>query len=144
MWRDPQLKEKEIMITTDPVADLLTRIRNASRAEHRHVDISWSKMKEAVTKVLKEEGFIKDYVVRMDKPTIGTLRIVLKYTGRESVIEGLKRVSRPGRRHYVEKGKIPYVLGGMGSAILTTSKGVMSGRKAVKEGVGGEVLCTVW
>ena len=132
------------MLTTDPIADLLTRIRNASRAEHRYVDISWSKMKEELAKILKEEGFVKDYAVRMDKPTIGVLRLVLKYEGRKPVIEGLKRASRPGRRRYVAKDNIPIVLGGMGSAILSTSKGVMSGRQAHRQGLGGELLCTVW
>ena len=129
---------------TDPVADLLTRIRNASRAEHEKVDIPVSKLKLRVVEVLKSEGFIKSFrVIEEAKP--GTLRVYLKYgSGNERVISGLVRVSKPGRRVYVGKDKIPSILGGMGVAILSTSKGVMTDREVRKQGLGGEVLAYVW
>jgi len=129
---------------SDPVADLLTRIRNASRAEHEKVDIPASKLKVRITDLLKEEGFNKNYrLIEDDKQ--GTLRVYLKYgAGNEKMISGLVRVSRPGRRVYVTKDKIPSILGGMGVAILSTSRGVMTDREGRKQQVGGEVLAYVW
>jgi len=129
---------------TDPVADLLTRIRNASRAEHEKVDIPASKLKVKITELLKDEGFIKNYRL-MEDDKQGTLRVYLKYgAGNEKIISGLVRVSRPGRRVYVSKDKIPSILGGMGVAILSTSRGVMSDRESRKQQLGGEVLAYVW
>jgi small subunit ribosomal protein S8 len=129
---------------TDPIADLLTRIRNASGAEHEKVDIPSSKLKVRITEILKSEGFIKNFRL-MEEKTPGTLRVYLKYgAGNERVITGLVRVSRPGRRIYVGKDKIPSILGGMGVAILSTSRGVMTDREVRKQGLGGEVLAYVW
>jgi small subunit ribosomal protein S8 len=129
---------------SDPVADLLTRIRNASRAEHEKVDIPASKLKMRITDLLKEEGFIKNYRLIEDAKQ-GTLRVYLKYgAGNERMISGLVRVSRPGRRVYVTKDKIPSILGGMGVAILSTSRGVMTDRESRKQQLGGEVLAYVW
>lgn len=128
---------------TDPIADMLTRIRNAMRTKAEKVDIPASRMKVEIAKILKEEGFIKSYKIVKDRRQ-GILRIVLKYLGDEPVISGLKRVSRPGRRVYVGKKEIPQVLGGMGVAILTTSKGIMTDKTSRREGVGGEVICQVW
>jgi small subunit ribosomal protein S8 len=129
---------------TDPIADLLTRIRNASRAEHEKVDIPSSKLKVRVAEVLKDEGFIKNFRV-LDDTKQGTLRVYLKYgPGNEKVISGLVRVSTPGRRVYVTHDKIPSILGGMGVAVVSTSRGVLTDRDARKERVGGEVLAYVW
>jgi small subunit ribosomal protein S8 len=129
---------------TDPVADLLTRIRNASRAEHEKVDIPASKLKVRVTEILKEEGFIKSFRL-LEDATSGTLRVYLKYgAGNEKIISGIVRVSKPGRRVYVSRDRIPAVLGGMGVAILSTSRGVMTDREVRKQGLGGEVLAYVW
>ena len=129
---------------TDPIADLLTRIRNASSAEHEKVDIPSSKLKVRITEILKSEGFIKNFRL-MEEKKPGTLRVCLKYgAGNERVITGLVRVSRPGRRIYVGKDKIPSILGGMGVAILSTSRGVMTDREVRKQGLGGEVLAYVW
>jgi small subunit ribosomal protein S8 len=129
---------------TDPIADLLTRIRNASRAEHEKVDIPSSKLKVRITEILKTEGFIKNFRL-MEEKKPGILRVYLKYgAGNERVISGLVRVSRPGRRIYVGKDKIPSILGGMGVAILSTSRGVMTDREVRKQGLGGEVLAYVW
>jgi small subunit ribosomal protein S8 len=129
---------------SDPIADLLTRIRNASRAEHEKVDIPASKLKVRITELLKDEGFIKNYrLIEDDKQ--GVLRVYLKYgAGNERMISGLVRVSRPGRRVYVAKDEIPSILGGMGVAILSTSRGVMTDRDSRKQQVGGEVLAYVW
>ena len=129
---------------SDPIADLLTRIRNASRAEHEKVDIPASKLKVRITELLKEEGFIKNYrLIEDDKQ--GVLRVYLKYgAGNEKMISGLVRVSRPGRRVYVAKDEIPTILGGMGVAILSTSRGIMTDRDSRKQQVGGEVLAYVW
>ena len=131
-------------MTSDPIADLLTRIRNASRAEHEKVDIPSSKLKVRISELLKEEGFIKNYrLIEDDKQ--GVLRVYLKYgAGNEKMISGLVRVSRPGRRVYVGKDKIPSILGGMGVAILSTSRGVMTDRQSRKQQLGGEVLAYVW
>jgi small subunit ribosomal protein S8 len=132
------------MVTTDPIADMLTRIRNANVSLHEQVDVPLSKMKERVAKVLKREGFIKDYQVIQTGPQ-GVLRIAMKYTqDRSRVINGLTRVSKPGLRRYVGSGEIPSLYGGMGVVVLSTPKGVMTGRKARKQGVGGEVLAYVW
>ena len=129
---------------SDPIADLLTRIRNASRAEHEKVDIPSSKLKVRVAEVLKDEGFIKNFRV-LDDTKQGTLRVYLKYgPGNEKVISGLVRVSTPGRRIYVTHDKIPSILGGMGVAVVSTSRGVLTDRDARKERVGGEVLAYVW
>jgi small subunit ribosomal protein S8 len=129
---------------SDPIADLLTRIRNASRAEHEKVDIPASKLKVKVTELLKEEGFVKNYRLIEDNKQ-GVLRVYLKYgAGNEKMISGLMRVSRPGRRVYVTKDKIPTILGGMGVAILSTSRGVMTDREGRKQQLGGEVLAYVW
>src|SRR5215467_11497269 len=131
-------------MTSDPIADLLTRIRNASRAEHEKVDIPASKLKLRITEVLKEEGFIKNYRLIEDNKQ-GVLRVYLKYgTGGEKIISGLVRVSRPGRRVYVGKDKVPHILGGMGVAIVSTSRGVMTDRDTRKQQLGGEVLAYVW
>jgi small subunit ribosomal protein S8 len=129
---------------SDPIADLLTRIRNGSRAEHEKVDIPSSKLKVRVVEILKEEGFIKNFRV-LDDSKQGTLRVYLKYgPGNEKVISGLVRVSTPGRRVYVTHDKIPTILGGMGVTLVSTSRGVLTDRDARKEHVGGEVLAYVW
>jgi small subunit ribosomal protein S8 len=137
------------MSVTDPIADMLTRIRNAVVAEHPHVAMPSSKMKLSIAKILKQEGFIGDYeVVDGEHEGFKTLKIQLKYVGerrnRRPVISTLERVSVPGQRIYAGKDEIPLVLSGMGVAIVTTSKGVMTGREARKLGIGGEVVCKVW
>ncbi len=137
------------MSLNDPIADMLTRIRNAVRAEHKQVSMPSSKMKVAIAKILKDEGFIGDYEVTKNQNTVHkTLTLQLKYVGRRRfkrpVITDLERVSLPGQRIYAKNGEIPFVLSGLGIAILTTSKGVMTGRDAKKLGVGGEVVCKVW
>ena len=132
------------MSMSDPIADLLTRIRNGVRAEHEKVDIPSSKLKVRITEILKEEGFIKNFRLIEDKKQ-GMLRVSLKYgPGNEKIISGLVRVSKPGRRVYVGKDKIPSILGGMGVAILSTSQGVMTDRAVRKQQLGGEVLAYVW
>jgi small subunit ribosomal protein S8 len=129
---------------SDPIADFLTRIRNASRAEHEKVDIPSSKLKLRMAELLKDEGFIKNFRVIEDNKQ-GTLRVYLKYgASNEKIISGIVRVSRPGRRIYVTKDKIPTILGGMGVAILSTSHGVMTDRQVRKQHLGGEVLAYVW
>ncbi len=129
---------------SDPIADLLTRIRNASRAEHEKVDIPASRLKVRVVEILKDEGFVKNYRVLEDTKQ-STLRVYLKYNpGNEKIISGLVRVSTPGRRIYVTHDKIPTVLGGMGVTIVSTSRGVLTDREARKQKVGGEVLAYVW
>jgi small subunit ribosomal protein S8 len=129
---------------TDPIADMLTRIRNASRAEHEKVDIPASKLKVRLAELLKDEGFIKNFRLLEDAKQ-GTLRVYLKYgAGNEQMISGLVRVSTPGRRIYVTHDKIPSILAGMGVALLSTSRGVVTGRDARKQKVGGEVLAYVW
>ncbi|HKM89051.1 MAG TPA: 30S ribosomal protein S8 [Candidatus Acidoferrales bacterium] len=130
---------------TDPIADMLTRVRNATRAKHPRVDVPASKLKIEIARILKEEGFIATYKVAEENRVKKTLRIFLKYTpDRHSVVSGLKRISRPGRRVYSGKAEMKKVLGGMGVSIMTTPKGVMTGKAARKNGVGGEVLCEVW
>jgi small subunit ribosomal protein S8 len=129
---------------SDPIADLLTRIRNASRAEHEKVDIPSSKLKVRIAEILKDEGFIKNFRVLEDDKQ-GTLRVYLKYgAGNEKMISGLVRVSTPGRRIYVTHDQIPSILAGMGVALVSTSKGVVTDRDARKQKVGGEVLAYVW
>lgn len=132
------------MVMTDPIADMLTRIRNASMVYHDSVDVPASNLKKEVARILKEEGFIRDYRV-IDDGKQGIVRLYLKYgANRERVISGLKRISKPGRRVYARRDQIPRVLGGLGIAVLSTSKGVMSDKEARKQGVGGEVVCYVW
>jgi small subunit ribosomal protein S8 len=131
-------------VITDPIADMLTRIRNANSVNHQTVDVPASKMKKAVAQILVDEGFIKSFEQVADGPQ-GTLRIVLKYgPEKEKVITGLRRISRPGLRVYTSKTEIPRVLGGLGLVIMSTSKGIMSGKRAKREGYGGEVLAYVW
>jgi small subunit ribosomal protein S8 len=129
---------------SDPIADMLTRIRNGVTAKHDSVRMPSSKIKVAIAKVLKEEGFIRDFVVDSEGPR-SMLRIDLSYTGRkEPVLSGIKRVSTPGLRIYVQKREIPRVLGGLGVAILSTPEGVMTGQHARQKSIGGEVICYVW
>ncbi len=131
-------------MTTDPIADLLTRIRNAARAKHPRLDLPSSKLKIEVARILKDEGYLANYKV-VDEKGRKTLRVFLRYTpDRRSVITDLRRVSRPGSRRYVGKTDIRPVVGGMGISILSTPRGVMTGQAARKEGVGGELLCEVW
>ena len=130
---------------TDPVADMLTRIRNANKALHETVEMPSSKLKEEIARILKEEGYVRDYRVEQDARPYKVLVIELKYgRGRERVLTGLKRISKPGRRIYAGKDALPRVLGGMGTAILSTSRGVITSRTAEREGIGGEVICFVW
>jgi small subunit ribosomal protein S8 len=132
------------MSFTDPIGDMLTRIRNASNARHEKVVIPASRLKVRIAEVLKEEGFIKDFVRHEDGPQ-GAITVLLKYTpDRSPVITDIKRVSKPGLRRYVPTESIPRVLNGMGIAILSTSKGVLVDREARKQKVGGELICTVW
>jgi len=129
---------------TDPIADMLTRIRNANLAVHDKVDIPVSRLKVEVAKVLRAEGYIKNLKV-LEGNTQGTLRIYLKYgPGNQRIISGLRRVSRPGLRVYAPARRVPRVMSGLGVAILSTSEGIMTGRAAKERGVGGEVLCYVW
>ena len=132
------------MVTTDPIADMLTRILNANDAYHATVDMPASKMKAAVLTILKDEGFVKN-VEQVEVENHPTLRVSLKYgANREKVIKGLKRISKPGLRVYANKEELPKVLGGLGIAIISTSKGVMTDKAARKAGLGGEVLAFVW
>jgi small subunit ribosomal protein S8 len=132
------------MTITDPIADMLTRVRNATMARHEFVLLPWSKMKLAIAKILKEEGFIKDYEVIRGKP-VRTIKLHLKYMDKKQpAISGLKRISKPGLRVYVQKSEIPRVYGGLGITILSTPKGVMTGQQAWKQSLGGELLCYVW
>jgi len=129
---------------TDPISDLLTRIRNAHQAGHEAVEVPYSKMKNEIVRILQEEGFLAGYKMNEKKP-FSTLTVLLKYTAnREPAIRSLRRVSRPGCRVYTSKDKIPRVLGGLGVVILSTSNGVMTGKKATEKGLGGEVLCEVY
>ena len=132
------------MQITDPVADMLTRIRNANTAKHESVDVPASNLKKAIAKILLDEGYIKSYEV-VEDGTQGVIRIQLKYlAGKEKVISGLRRVSKPGLRVYAGADELPRVLKGLGIAIISTSKGVMTDKRARKENVGGEVLAFVW
>jgi small subunit ribosomal protein S8 len=133
------------MGVTDPLADLLTRVRNASKAKHEKVDVPASNLKGNVVRILKDEGYIKNYKLIKDGKQ-GTIRIYLKFEGetKKQVISGLRTLSKPGRRRYVGAEEIPAVLRGLGVAILSTSKGVMTDKEARKQNVGGELLCSVW
>ena len=129
---------------TDPVADMLTRIRNANRALHETAEMPTSQLKVEIARLLKEEGYIRDYHVEKGE-SFDNLVVELKYgRGRERVLTDLKRISKPGRRIYAGKDRLPRVLGGMGTAILSTSRGVVTSRTAEAEGIGGEVICFVW
>lgn len=132
------------MVMTDPIADLLTRIRNANIAYHETLDIPASKMKQSLLQVLKDEGFIRDFQYIEDSKQ-GILRLQMKYgASKERVISGLKRISRPGLRVYARRDEIPRVLGGLGIAVLSTSRGLMTDKQARQAGIGGEVVCYVW
>jgi small subunit ribosomal protein S8 len=129
---------------TDPIADMLTRIRNASKAKHEKVDVPSSKLKIEIVKILKDEGYVKNVKLVKDRRQ-GLIRVYLKYTDDElPVIQGLKRISKPGRRVYAGNDAIPRVLAGLGTAILSTPKGIQTGKQAKKDNVGGEVICHVW
>ena len=130
---------------TDPIGDFLTRIRNAAAAKHQRVDVPVSKLKTEIARILKEEGYISTYKLVDENKTRKMLRVFLKYTpDRRSVISGIKRISRPGARTYTGSAEVRAVFGGMGISILTTPKGLMSGRAARRAKVGGEILCEVW
>ncbi|MGP1586701.1 MAG: 30S ribosomal protein S8 [Schwartzia sp. (in: firmicutes)] len=132
------------MVMTDPIADMLTRLRNANSVLHDKVEIPGSKIKRAIAAVLKEEGFIRDYTFTEDNKQ-GMLVLTLTYgPEREKVISGIKRISKPGLRMYAKSAELPRVLGGLGVAIISTSKGIMSDKKARKAGLGGEILAYVW
>ena len=132
------------MTMTDPIADMLTRIRNANTVGHETVEIPASKMKKAIAEILKAEGFIADYeVIEDDKQ--GTIKVTMKYGAhKERVISGIKKISKPGLKVYAKADEVPRVLGGLGIAIISTSHGVVSDKEARKLGVGGEVICYVW
>jgi len=131
------------MSMSDTIADMMTRIRNAQAAGHEVVEIPYSRLKDEIAHVLKREGFVKDLSVQSGNRKI--LRVFLKYTGdHDSIIQGIRRDSKPGNRRYVSAGEVPRVLGGLGIAILTTSRGVVTDSEARKQGIGGEVLCSVW
>ena len=137
-------KRVSAAVVSDPIADMLTRIRNANAARHAEVKVPASRLKLEIARVLKDEGYIAGYDVEADGPT-QTMRIIFKARpDRTRVISGVKRISRPGLRVYARKTEIPRVLGGLGIAILSTAEGVMSGRQALRQGVGGEVLAYVW
>ena len=134
---------------TDPIADMLTRIRNAVTAKHTRVDMPASRIKADIARILQDEGYVQGFKI-LDEPGVQgasakTLRVFLKYGPRgERLITGVQRISRPGRRVYFGRDDVPEVLAGLGTSILTTSRGVMTGKAAVKAGVGGEVLCNIW
>ena len=133
------------MPVTDPIADMLTRIRNAIMIQHQSVTMPASKMKVELARILTDEGFVEGYEISKAGTPQSTVRIYLNYLGRDDpAITGLKRVSKPGLRIYVGKGEIPRYYGGLGVAILSTSSGVMTGRQAWRQGLGGELLCYVW
>jgi small subunit ribosomal protein S8 len=130
---------------TDPIADFLTRIRNATAAKHQRVDVPVSRLKTEIARILKEEGYISTFKLVDENKTRKVLRVFLKYTpDRRSVITGMKRISRPGARRYLSASDIRPVVGGLGISILTTPKGLMSGRAARRSNTGGEILCEVW
>ena len=132
------------MTMTDPIVDMLTRIRNANTVGHETVEIPASKMKKAIAEILKEEGYITDFeVIEDDKQ--GMIKVTMKYgANKEKVISGIKKISKPGLKVYAKAGEVPKVLGGLGIAIVSTSKGIVSDKEARKLGVGGEVICYVW
>ncbi len=132
------------MVMTDPIADLLTRIRNALRAGHEKADVPYSRLKEGVVKILHAEGFLSNYRVIEEKP-VSTLRVYLRYTPeRAAVVRQLRRVSTPGRRVYVDRDHVPRVVGGMGVAVISTSQGLLTDRECRRRGIGGEVLLKAW
>ncbi|HYF93594.1 MAG TPA: 30S ribosomal protein S8 [Symbiobacteriaceae bacterium] len=132
------------MVVSDPIADLLTRIRNANTVNHDRIEVPGSKMKKAIVQILKDEGFVRDYEW-LDNGHQGIIRVYLKYgPNKTKVISGLRRISRPGLRIYAKKDQVPKVLGGLGVAILSTSQGLMTDKKARQTGLGGEVLCYIW
>ena len=132
------------MSISDPIADMLTRMRNGLMVHHDSVLVPASKVKLAIAQILKDEGFIKDFEVTKDK-TAKSIKIALKYAGKnQPAIVGLERRSKPGLRVYVERGEIPRVYGGLGIAIISTPKGIMTGKQAWRQGVGGEILCYIW
>lgn len=132
------------MSMTDPIADMLTRIRNANIARHDETEVPASRLKEEIARILQEEGYIKNYKYLEDRKQ-GILRLDLKYQGdRERVISGIKRISKPGRRVYVNKTQLPRVFNGLGIAIVSTSRGVMTAAQSKRAGIGGELLCHVW
>ena len=132
------------MVVSDPIADMLTRIRNANQLRYQEVEMPTSKMKEEIARILKEEGFIKDYKV-LDENVQGMILLTLKYgQNKERVITGLKRISKPGLRVYAKAEEVPKVLNGLGIAIISTSKGVMTDKEARKQNLGGEVLAYIW
>jgi small subunit ribosomal protein S8 len=132
------------LMLTDPISDYLTRVRNAIAAQHAEVEVPASRLKREMTRILEEQGYIDGFAVE-PTPVGDVIRIQLKYTdGRRSVVTGIRRISRPGRRRYVSHDEIPRVMGGMGTAIMSTSVGVMTGHEAKHKGVGGEVVAYVW
>jgi small subunit ribosomal protein S8 len=141
-----ELKERRTLymsVVSDPIADMLTRIRNANKVRHDSLIIPSSKLKLEITRILKDEGFIRDYRYKEDNKQ-GQLTIYLKYMNKEKTINNLKRISKPGLRVYVKKDEIPEVLGGLGIAIISTSKGIMTGKEALQRHLGGEVICYIW
>ena len=131
------------MNITDPIADMLTRIRNANAQRHESVDVPASKLKKSIAEILLDEGFIKSFE-EIEDNSQGIIRITLKYVNKQKVISGLKRISKPGLRVYANKEELPQVLGGLGIALISTSKGIMTDKKARQEGIGGEVLAYIW
>ena len=132
------------MTMTDPIADMLTRIRNANTVGHERVEIPASKMKKAIAEILKEEGYITDYAL-IDDDKQGMIKVTMKYgANKEKVISGIKKISKPGLKVYAKADEVPKVLDGLGIAIISTSKGVISDKEARKLGIGGEVICYVW
>jgi len=130
-------------VVSDPIADMLTRIRNANKMRHNSLTIPASKLKLEITRVLKDEGFIRNYKYKEDNKQ-GQLIIYLKYINKEKTINNLKRISKPGLKVYAKKDEIPGVLGGLGIVILSTSKGIMTGKEALQRHLGGEVICYIW
>ena len=131
------------MNITDPIADMLTRIRNANAQRHETVDVPSSKLKKSIAEILLDEGYIKSFE-EIEDNSQGIIRITLKYVNKQKVISGLKRISKPGLRVYANKEELPRVLGGLGIALISTSKGLMTDKKARQEGIGGEVLAYIW
>lgn len=132
------------MVVSDPIADLLTRIRNANMVNHDRIEVPGSKLKKSIVQILKDEGFVRDFEW-VENGHQGLIRVFLKYgPNKTKVISGLRRISKPGLRVYAKKDQVPKVLGGLGVAVLSTSRGIMTDKKARQEGVGGEVLCYIW
>ena len=131
------------MNITDPIADMLTRIRNANAQRHETVDVPASKLKKSIAEILLDEGYIKSFE-EIEDNSQGIIRITLKYVNKQKVISGLKRISKPGLRVYASKDELPKVLGGLGIALISTSKGIMTDKKAREAGIGGEVLAYIW